>query len=140
MVKTGPSPVNRRLEILETISGNVGQVSHNFAKYSSLVIESTRFGKTWPSARRMELERINELLVSEFDKLADAEAKLLMLGEKTMEKTLRLYAAKIALFRKQVYVGRQDISDQEISELKTSIMALRERFYELLSKRYDRLL
>lgn len=135
-----PSRGNRRLEILEHISGNVGQVNHNFAKYSSLVIESTRFGKTWPAARRQELERVNETLVSEFDKLADAEAKLLMLGEKTMEKTLRLYAAKIALFRKQVYVGRQDISDQEISELKISIMKLREQFYELLSKRYDRLL
>ena len=134
------SPSGRRLEIFEHISGNVGQVSHNFAKYSALVIESTRFGKTWPAARRMELERVNEVLVGEFDKLADAEAKLLMLGEKTMEKTLRMYAAKIALFRKQVYVGRQDISDQEIAQLKSSIMVLREQFYELLSKRYDRLL
>ncbi|RYZ80722.1 MAG: energy transducer TonB, partial [Moraxellaceae bacterium] len=83
---------------------------------------------------------INEILVKEFDQLADAEAKLLMLGEKTMEKTLRLYASRIALFRKQVYVGRTDISDQEISELKIGIMKLREQFYELLSKRYDRLL
>jgi hypothetical protein len=49
------SPSGRRLEIFEHISGNVGQVSHNFAKYSALVIESTRFGKTWPAARRMEL-------------------------------------------------------------------------------------
>jgi hypothetical protein len=135
-----PNTASRKLEILETISGNVGQVSHHFAKYSSLVIESTRFGNSWPAARRLELEKINEILVNEFDKLADAEAKLLMLGEKTMEKTLRLYAAKIALFRKQVYVGRTDISDQEISELKASIMKLREQFYELLSKRYDRLL
>lgn len=137
---TGPRPANRRLEIFETISINVGQVNHNFAKYAALVIESTRFGQTWPTARRMELEKVNEALVGEFDKLADAEAKLLMLGEKTMEKTLRLYAAKIALFRKQVYVGRQDISDQEIAQLKTAIMQLREQFYELLSKRYDRLL
>jgi len=63
-----------------------------------------------------------------------------MLGEKTMEKTLRLYGAKIALFRKQVYVGRQDISEQEIAELKTSVMTLREQFYDLLSRRYDKLL
>ena len=54
-----------------------------------------------------------------------------MLGEKTMEKTLRLYAAKIALFRKQVYVGRQDISEQEIAELKATILSLREQFYDL---------
>lgn len=134
------SPVNRRLELYEQISTCVGNVNHSFAKYSALVIESIRFGKNWPAARKAELERINAELVTEFRHLADAEAKLLMLGEKTMEKTLRLYAAKIALFRKQVYVGRQDISNQEIAAMKESIMTLREKFYDLLSKRYDRLL
>lgn len=131
---------NRRLSLLEEISADVGRVNHCFAKYSALVIESTRFGSRWPAARRQELEQINASLVAEFEKLAHAESKLLMLGEKTMEKTLRLYGAKIALFRKQVYVGRQDISDQEISELKSSIMQLREQFYDLLSRRYDKLL
>lgn len=131
---------NRRLELFEEISTSVGHVNHCFAKYSALVIESTRFGKNWPTARKVELERVNSELVAEFRKLADAESKLLMLGEKTMEKTLRLYGAKIALFRKQVYVGRQDISEQEIADLKTSILSLREQFYDLLSRRYDRLL
>ncbi len=130
----------RRLQMLEEISAAVGAVNHSFAKYSALVIESTRFGNNWPAARRLELDKTNEELVVEFRKLADAEAKLLMLGEKTMEKTLRLYGAKIALFRKQVYVGRQDISDQEIAELKSAVLQLREQFYDLLSRRYDRLL
>jgi hypothetical protein len=130
----------RRMSLLEEISSDVGKVNHSFAKYSALVIESTRFGKRWPPARKQELERINSELVIEFRKLSDAEAKLLMLGEKTMEKTLRLYGAKIALFRKQVYVGRQDISEQEIAELKSAIMTLREQFYEILSRRYDKLL
>lgn len=131
---------NRKLERLEAISAAVGNANHAFAKYSALVIESTRFGSNWPSARKMELERVNMELVNEFKKLADAEAHLLMLGEKTMEKTLRMYGAKIALFRKQVYIGRQDISDQEIADLKTNILTLREHFYELLSRKYDRLL
>ncbi len=133
-------PRQHRVALLEAISSDVGQVNHSFAKYSALVIESTRFGKRWPAARKQELERVNAELVRDFDKLAASEAKLLMLGEKTMEKTLRLYGAKIALFRKQVYVGRQDISEQEIAEIKQHIMELRERFYDLLSVRYDRLL
>ena len=136
----GTSASERRLMMLEEISREVGYVNHCFARYSALVIESTRFGRTWPQARKDELERVNKELVEEFRKLADAEAKLLMLGEKTMEKTLRLYAAKIALFRKQVYVGRQDISEQEIADLKATILTLREQFYDLLSRRYDRLL
>lgn len=137
-IKTRPE--QKKIFLLEEISAEVGRVNHCFAKYSALVIESTRFGKRWPPARKHELDRINEQLVSDFEKLAAAEAKLLMLGEKTMEKTLRLYAAKIAFFRKQVYVGRQDISEQEIADIKVGIMQLREQFYDLLSRRYDKLL
>lgn len=135
-----PPTQHRKLSYLEQISADVGHVNHSFAKYSALVIESTRFGKRWPAARKQELERINAELVKEFDRLAEAEARLLMLGEKTMEKTLRLYAARIALFRKQVYVGREDITEQEIADLKNSIMQLREQFYDILSRRYDKLL
>ena len=138
--KEKTNPGLRRLHILEEISSDVGRVNHCFAKYSALVVESIRFGKRWPAARREELEKINGELVSDFEKLAAVEAKLLMLGEKAMEKTLRLYGAKIALFRKQVYVGRDDISEQEIVDLKSNIMQLREQFYEILSRRYDRLL
>lgn len=139
--KTLPEkPKLRKIHLLEEISRDVGQVNHSFAKYSALAIESTRFGKRWPSARQLELDKINNQLVNEFDKLAQTEAKLLMLGEKTMEKTLRLYASRIALFRKQVYVGRQDISEQEIADLKESILKLREHFYDILSRRYDKLM
>lgn len=132
--------LQRKISLFEEISSDVGHVNHSFAKYSALVIESTRFGKRWPAARKQELEKINGQLVAEFEKLAASEAKLLMLGEKSMEKTLRMYGAKIALFRKQVYVGRQDISEQEIADIKQQIMNLREQFYDLLSHRYDKLL
>lgn len=134
------TPGQKKVHLLEEISSEVGRVNHSFAKYSALVIESTRFGKRWPAARKQELDRVNAELVGEFERLAAAEAKLLMLGEKTMEKTLRLYGARIAFFRKQVYVGRQDISEQEIADIKQSIMQLREQFYDLLSRRYDKLL
>jgi hypothetical protein len=134
------SPKMRRLTLLEEISADVGNVNHLFAKYSALIIESTRFGPRWPAARKEELQIINSQLVEEFKKLADAEAKLLMMGEKLAEKTLRLYGAKIAHFRKQVYIGRQDISDREIAMIKQEILQLREQFYDILSKKYDRLL
>ncbi len=130
----------RRIDILESVSRDVGNVNHIFAKYSSLVIESTRFGSRWPQARKDELAGVNSELVEEFRKMAEAEAKLLMLGEKALEKTLRLYGAKIAQFRKQVYVGRQDISEQDIVKLKQEILQLREQFYDILSQKYDRLL
>lgn len=131
---------NRKVQLLEQISSDVGSVSHVFAKYSALIVESTRYGDRWPAARKSELSEINKELVAEFKKLADAEATLLMLGEKSMEKALRYYGAKIAIFRKEVYVGRQDISQEEINNIKSEINGLRETFYNILSRKYDRLL
>ncbi len=131
---------NRRLQILEEVSAQVGTVTHIFAKYSSLVVESIQFGDRWPTARRQELEAVNTDLVNEFRKLADAEAKLLMLGEKNLERSLRLYGAKIAVFRKQVYVCRKDITHEQISTLKMGVNQVREQFYDMLSRKYDRLL
>ena len=130
----------RRLEILESISADVGNVSHIFAKYSALAVESIRFGQRWPSTRKQELDSVSQLLADEFKKLSDAESKLLMLGEKTLEKNLRLYGSKIAHFRRQVYVGRTDIKEEQIVAMKRDINLLREQFYDFLSKKYDRLL
>lgn len=127
----------RRLKVYEEVSRQMGNVSHSFAKYSALVIESVRFGPRWPQARRAELESINSELVQEFRRMADAEANLLLIGEKSLEKNLRLYGAQIAVFRKQVYVGRRDISNQEIADIKQDIYKLREQFYDVLSKKYD---
>ena len=131
---------NRRLQILEDVSTQVGTVTHIFAKYSSLVVESIQFGERWPQARRIELDAVNTELVAEFKKLAEAEAKLLMLGEKNLERSLRLYGAKIAVYRKQVYIGRKDISLEQITALKNTIVQVREQFYDMLSRKYDRLL
>ena len=131
---------NRRLHILEDVSSQVGVITHIFAKYSSLATESIQFGDRWAPARRQELDDVNSELVNEFRKLAEAEAKLLMLGEKNLERSLRLYGAKIAVFRKHVYVGRKDISYEQINALKLSVTQVREQFYDMLSRKYDRLL
>ena len=143
--RSNPQPAasardNRRLQILEDVSTQVGTVTHIFAKYSSLVVESIQFGERWPQARRVELDAVNTELVAEFKKLAEAEAKLLMLGEKNLERSLRLYGAKIAVYRKQVYIGRKDISLEQITALKNTIVQVREQFYDMLSRKYDRLL
>lgn len=131
---------DRRLNLLEEVSSQVGQVTHIFAKYSSLAAESVQFGERWPQARKQELDTVGADLVREFKRLADAESKLLMLGEKNLERSLRLYGSQIAVFRKQVYVGRPDISLEQVAALKQEVARTREKFYELLSRKYDRIL
>jgi flagellar biogenesis protein FliO len=130
----------RRLQILEDVSTQVGTVTHIFSQYSTLVVESIQLGDRWPAARRQELDVINNELVAEFKKLAEAEARLLMIGEKNLERSLRLYGAKIAIYRKQVFVGRKDITPEQITSLKSAIHQVREQFYDMLSRKYDRLL
>ena len=61
----------RRLVLLESISSDVGNVSHIFAKYSALAVESIRFGQRWPVARQQELSDISEQLAHEFKQLSD---------------------------------------------------------------------
>jgi len=131
---------NRRLQILEEVSSQVGAVTHVFAKYSTLVVESIQLGDQWHINRKMELDAVNIELAAEFKKLADAEAKLLMIGEKNLERSLRMYAARVAQFRKNVYVGRTDLTNEQINALKQSIFQVREQFYDFLSRKYDRLL
>lgn len=134
------SGLPRRVELLEKVAADVGTVSHAFSKYSALIVESIKYGERWPASRKEELKTINTELVQEFNKLAHAEATLLMLGEKNMEKTLRIYGAKIAIFRKEAYVGRQDITFEEITKIKAEINQLRENFYDILSRKYDQLI
>lgn len=145
MKRFQPHPSNglkeqRRLQILEDVSTQVGTVTHIFSQYSTLVVESIQLGDRWPAARRQELDTINNELVAEFKKLAEAEARLLMIGEKNLERSLRLYGAKIAIYRKQVFVGRKDITPEQITSLKSGIHQVREQFYDMLSRKYDRLL
>ena len=49
-----PKPIKaeeRRLALMESISADVGNVSHTFSKYSALVVESLRYGQRWPVVR-----------------------------------------------------------------------------------------
>ena len=38
----------KRITTLESVSAEVGNITHIFAKYSALAIESVRFGSRWP--------------------------------------------------------------------------------------------
>jgi hypothetical protein len=39
-----------------------------------------------------------------------------------------------------VFIGRKDITPEQITSLKSSIHQVREQFYDMLSRKYDRLL
>ena len=130
----------KRLDVFEDVSAYVGQVTHIFSQYSSLASEATELGDHWPSARREELDKVTESLATIFEKMAAAEAKLLILAEKNLERSLKIYAGQIVAFRRQVYPGRKDITAAQIGALRQNVLQARESFYDLLSRKYDKVL
>jgi len=129
----------RRVNLLEDVAQHVGKVSHVFGKYATLVME------VGPNAGRMsvkqerELEELNNDLVEVYQEIAIAESKLLLLGEKKLDKALKIYTGKMAQFRKQFYPGRYT-STEDLNTNKKETSAMREQFYDILSERYDQII
>lgn len=131
--------VRKRRELLERVAANVGRVHHVYQQYLSLVTEFTRYGQHWPKSRRDEMNRVGQQLVEVFRDLTEAESTLLLLGEKKLERALRIYGARIVHLRRQVHADKQQFSGEELhtlDEAKQEISQLRERFFDALSTRY----
>ena len=118
----------------------VGNVHYIYQQYLALVIEFTRYGNSWPRARREELSRLTVDLVNVFGQLTEAESMLLLLGEKKLARALRGYGAKIVHIRKLVYAEREGFTGDElmsIEDSKKEISQLKEVFFDSLSDRYN---
>jgi hypothetical protein len=131
--------VNRRRQLLEQVAANVGQVHFVYQRYLALATEFTRYGQHWPRARRDELAKAGDELAASFQALTEAESTLLLLGEKRLERSLRIYGARIVHLRRQIYAEKQSLSGEEIhliDEVKKDIAQLKESFFDALSVRY----
>lgn len=133
---TGDSGLAKRVEILEQVAAHVGKVSYVFGKYASLVSEIGPRTERMSARQERELDALSESLVDVYEEVSIAESKLLLLGELRLEKALKLYTAKMAQFRKQIYPGRYR-NAEEASQLKKEVNEMREQFYNNLSDRYD---
>lgn len=126
----------RRSTILEEVAGHMGKVSHVFSKYSSVLNEVGPTTERMSPKQEKELDDLSTQLVEVYEEVSIAEAKLLLLGEKTLQKALKLYSGKMALFRKQFYPGRYT-DPEEATKMKKELSNLRSQFYDILSQRYD---
>lgn len=131
--------LRRRRELFESVAANVGKVHYVYQQYLALATEFTRYGVHWPKSRRDELARVGNELVEVFQALTEAESTLLLLGEKRLERSLRIYGAKIVNLRRQVYAEKQQLTGEEIhliDDVKKEISQLKESFFDALSVRY----
>lgn len=131
--------IQTRRALLESVAQNVSEVHHVYQQFLALALEFSRHGKSWPPQRKEELRRITDDLVNVFRHLTEAEATLLLLGEKKLERALRIYGSKIVHLRRQIYADKPSFSGEEIQgldHLRKEIADLRETFYDALSQRF----
>ena len=128
-----------RRALLESVAQNVSEVHHVYQQFLALALEFSRNGANWPAYRKEELRRTADELVTAFKSLTEAEATLLLLGEKKLERALRVYGAKIVHLRRQIYADKAAFSGDDIQgldQLRQDIAELRETFYDALSNRF----
>jgi len=131
--------IRRRRELFESVAANVGKVHYVYQQYLTLATEFTRYGQHWPKSRRDELARIGDELAEAFQYLTEAESTLLLLGEKRLERSLRIYGAKIVNLRRQIYAEKQQLTGEEIhllDDVKKEISQIKETFFDALSVLY----
>ena len=131
--------IQRRRELYEQVAAHVGRVHYVYQKYLALATEFTRYGQHWPKSRRDELAKIGVELAEVFHLLTEAESTLLLLGEKRLERSLRIYGSKIVNLRRQIYAEKPAMTGEEIhvlDDVKKEISQLKEGFFDALSIRY----
>ena len=128
---------NRRMELLEAVAEQVGRVNHVFGKYAALVKDSHQFPDRVTAAQHNELNDVTNELVEAYGQMSSAEAKLALLGEKRLEKALKLYSARIAFFRNRFSDPRAQGGDPDLPTVRKEIGQMRDQFYDILSERFD---
>lgn len=129
----------RRLSLLEKVAADVGRVHHQYQQFLVLALEFSRHGRHWPSSRRQELKKQADDLVEVFSALTEAESTLLLLGEKKLERALRVYGARIVSLRRLIHADKAEFSADDLQlmeELKKDISQWRDTFYDSLSTRF----
>lgn len=126
----------RRITMLESIAEHIGKAQHVISKYTAVIAEAGPKAERLTAKQQNELNSLSNELVEIYQEIAIAESKLLLLGEKHLEISLKVYSSKAAQFRKQYYPGRYTDSEQ-MNTARKELNQAREQFYDLLSQRYD---
>lgn len=128
-----------RRQMLQQVAEQVGRVHLTYQQYLALVMEYSRMGSHWPENRRQELRKLTDELVLVFKELNTAQSTLLLLGEKKLEKALRVYGARIVAIRRLVTHEKNGFNGDDLvtlEENKREIQGLKEAFFDTLSNRF----
>lgn len=137
--KTSEQRQQQQRMLIEDAAVQAEQIHYIFLKYFELMQEymhSLQNRYDWPQTRRSELYLVLDELVQGFNNLTAAESKLLLLNEKNLYKSLRKMRSRIVFFRRQFYIDKKDLNEQEALEIRRDVGKMREEFFDALSAKY----
>jgi len=128
----------RRLALTEEVALQCGTLHHRFQRYCNLLGERIAAGPAFSADRQLELEKAHQELLVLADELSEADSKLLLLGETSLAKLLRVYAAKVLAVRRQYPGNLAKLNDEVLKQQRQEVNGLRDRFFKSLSQCYGR--
>ena len=90
-----------------------------------------------PPLRQEEWKTADELLNNSFEEAANAEAKLLLLGEEQCQSLLREYVGEVSKFAYEAFLPGS-VSKAQVDEFKATFLKHRKAFFAGLSAIYKR--
>ncbi|WP_201288124.1 hypothetical protein [Psychromonas sp. L1A2] len=126
-------------DALELVSEQIEEMTHVSLRYWAFVTEWVRnnqkdLGLT--DKRQQELDKTKIELFDQFKNLTVAESKLLLLGLKVPSQLLRDYGVFLKEMRRDYYDGKKSITEKQMEEVRTTLLAKRESLFQSLSSSY----
>jgi len=129
----------RHFDTLEQVASHIEEYSHVALKYWALVVECVRFeneGKEWPLDRREQLDIVKNEIFSEAKNVTIAESKLLLFGLEEASEKLREYIDYLKVFRRKYYIGKSNLTEEDMDSARDQLLTLRRNLFNELSRAY----
>ncbi len=134
--------IRRKRELLESVAEQVESFTHIALRYWALSgdwIRCNRDQRSISEDRLKELERARIALFDSFKEVTNGEAKLLLLGLKDAQLSLRAYGDTVTELRKALSINNTVTSEESLQNWRSRLLETREVFFQDLSHAYQRL-
>jgi len=131
----------RHYDTLESVGGNIEEVTHISLRYWALIIEWVRNhhqGMELTDKRQAELDKTKIDLFDQFKSLTVAESKLLLLGLKEPSALLRDYGEFLVEMRRSYYDGNSSLTEENMNCVRNELLKKRQLLFNSLSNAYKK--
>ena len=131
--------LTKHREILESVTIDVEEMTHILLKYWSFILDWSRNKEKKLKNSEEKAEQIKNLrseVFSLFKGLSSAEGRLLLLGCKKQQISLREYGEQISEFYRYASRNNDEIDSSTLENWRVKLLASREDLYASLSEAY----